>query len=362
MINSTTHQIIYSSATNLKNTNDNSVQLVITSPPYPMIEMWDRLFCENNSDIEKALTDGDGPTAFEMMHLELDKVWNEVARVTSDGGIVCINIGDATRTLTKNFALYSSHARIISKFVALGLQNLPNIIWRKTTNAPNKFMGSGMLPPGAYVTLEHEYILIFRKGAKREFGSADLKSIRRQCALFWEERNQWFSDVWLDLKGTGQRLERDNLRKRSAAFPFELAFRLINMFSIYGDIVLDPFLGTGTTTMAAMTTARNSIGYEIDESFRDLIDSQLLGLVPFANANLRERIVRHREFMKDRESSGKLSKFKIKNLGLPCVSGQERDIVFSKLDEVRKAGDDEYEVGYSGGELSISYLSGALTS
>ena len=96
-------------------------------------------------------------------------------------------IGDATRSLDKNFALFSNHARIISGCLNIGLQNLPNIIWRKQTNAPNKFMGSGMLPPGAYVTLEHEFILIFRKGRKREF-KTDEEKLNRQESSFFERK------------------------------------------------------------------------------------------------------------------------------------------------------------------------------
>ena len=69
---------------------------------------------------------------------------------------------------------------------------MPAILWRKPTNAPNKFMGSGMLPPNAYVTLEHEYILMFRWGAKREFSQEEQKRSRRESAYFWEERNGWF--------------------------------------------------------------------------------------------------------------------------------------------------------------------------
>lgn len=71
-------------------------------------------------------------------------------------------IGDATRTINGEFKLYNNHSRIVKSCSELGLTTLPDIIWHKTTNAPNKFMGSGMLPCGAYVTLEHEYILIFR--------------------------------------------------------------------------------------------------------------------------------------------------------------------------------------------------------
>ena len=134
---------------------------------------------------------------------------------------------------------------------------------------PNKFMGSGMLPAGAYATLEHEYILILRKGNKREFKSKEDKLRRQQSAFFWEERNVWFSDIWEDLKGTKQNNIDKHIRERSGAYPFELPYRIINMFSLRGDTVLDPFLGTGTTTLACMATARNSIGYEVNPNFKE---------------------------------------------------------------------------------------------
>src|SRR5690606_1592163 len=142
-----------------------------------------------------------------------------------------------------------------SAFIRLGFANMPNILWRKQTNAPNKFMGSGMLPAGAYVTLEHEWILVFRKAGKRTFRSEAEKKLRRESAFFWEERNTWFSDLW-DLKGVKQKITNSGSRDRSAAYPFELPYRLINMYSVKGDIVLDPFLGTGTTALAAMATER----------------------------------------------------------------------------------------------------------
>ena len=104
-------------------------------------------------------------------------------------------------------------------------------------------MGSGMLPAGAYVTLEHEYILIVRKGSKREFKTEVEKENRRESALFWEERNVWYSDVWTDIKGTEQKLPKAMSRLRSAAFPFELAYRLINMYSVKGDVILDSISG-----------------------------------------------------------------------------------------------------------------------
>ena len=94
-----------------------------------------------------------------------------------------------------------------------------------------------------------------------------------RSAFFWEERNRWFSDVW-DFKGTVQGLDHGDLRSRSGAYPLELAFRLINMYSLYEDTVLDPFLGTGTTTLASIACGRNSIGIEIDRAFSSFIFEQ----------------------------------------------------------------------------------------
>jgi len=141
----------------------------VTSPPYPMIEMWDDMFSQQSSTVKKKLEQSDGIGAYELMHQILDATWQEAYRVLKSGGFACINIGDATRTINGNFILYTNHARILKYTQELGFSSLPCILWRKQTNAPNKFMGSGMLPAGAYVTLEHEYILILRKGPKREF-------------------------------------------------------------------------------------------------------------------------------------------------------------------------------------------------
>ena len=123
-------------------------------------------------------------------------------------------------------------------------------------------MGSGMLPAGAYVTLEHEWILILRKGGKRVFTKAET-DLRRQSAIFWEERNHWYSDQWSDILGTSQQLIGKAERQRSAAYPFEIPRRLIAMYSIYGDTVLDPFSGTGTTALAGIQLGRNTIGLSL---------------------------------------------------------------------------------------------------
>ena len=260
----TRHEVIFSDSNSMKSLPDESVDLVVTSPPYPMIGMWDDMFSQQSSTVKKKLEQSDGIGAYELMHQILDATWQEAYRVLKSGGFACINIGDATRTINGNFILYTNHARILKYTQELGFSSLPCILWRKQTNAPNKFMGSGMLPAGAYVTLEHEYILILRKGPKREFRKEKNKKRRRESAIFWEERNIWFSDVWFDVKGTPQALNDKDARKRSAAYPFELAYRLINMYSVKGDLILDPFLGIGTTVAAAMASGRNSIGYEIE--------------------------------------------------------------------------------------------------
>ena len=332
----------------MKEVKTETVDLIVTSPPYPMIEMWDDMFSQQNTEIGNALSNLDGNTAFHLMHHELNKVWQESYRVLKQGGFLCINIGDATRTINKNFQLYSNHSRIIHHCLELGFQNLPNIIWRKQTNAPNKFMGSGMYPPGAYVTLEHEYILIFRKGSKREFKTEIEKENRKSSGFFWEERNVWFSDIWYDLKGIGQNLHNDKLRKRSAAFPLELAYRLVNMFSIKNDIVLDPFLGTGTTTMAAITAERNSIGYEIEGCFSDLIESTLENSLAFSNRIIEDRLRRHVLFVYNKIHENNYN-FKNENLvyNFPCISNQEKWILIKSLKEIKQVRNNCFKATYS---------------
>ncbi len=349
----TTHQIFYRDARDLKEIPSESVDLVVTSPPYPMIGMWDDIFGSQNVEIEKALKAGDGKLAHELMHEILDSVWDEVFRVLKDGRFACINIGDATRKVNGDFCLYPNHARILNYLLDIGFSALPDILWRKQTNAPNKFMGSGMLPAGAYVTLEHEYILILRKGSKREFKTECEKQNRRESALFWEERNIWYSDVWMDIKGTGQRLSDELSRLRSAAFPYDLAYRLINMYSVKGDVILDPFLGMGTTIAAAMTSGRNSIGVEIDKNFHSAICPMARQIVNFSNDYLRDRLMRHFAFVEDRiQKSGPL-KYTNRYYECPVVTSQEQSILLNGLNEVREPDDNIFEIAYSERPQSI---------
>ncbi len=324
-----------------------SVDLIVTSPPYPMIQMWDEMFCEQNPSIEAALKKAEGSAAFELMHQVLDPVWNEVFRVLKYGGFACINIGDATRTINGNFALYPNHMRILKCALELGFSALPCILWRKQTNAPNKFMGSGMLPAGAYVTLEHEYILIVRKGPKREFKKEVDKKNRRESAIFWEERNSWFSDVWFDVKGTPQALNDKDSRLRSAAYPFEVVYRLINMYSAKGDTVLDPFLGTGTTTAAAMASGRNSIGYEIDPSLENIIGRIKDVIVDSSKQLIRKRLAKHMEFVVGRLKTKGGFKYENAYYGFPVMTAQEKELIFNDPVNITQPDAGMFEVDYS---------------
>lgn len=324
-IMSTEHRLAIGDARIPSGYPERGVDLVVTSPPYPMIEMWDESFQSMNPEIHAALKE-DPNTAFEYMHLELDRVWANCARLLKPGGIMLINVGDATRTINGDFRLYSNHARIIQSVTSLGLSNLPNILWRKSTNAPNKFMGSGMLPAGAYVTLEHEYFLVFRKEGKRKFATDEEKQLRRESAFFWEERNVWFSDLW-EFTGIRQALNGAS-RERSGAFPPELPLRAILMYSCYGDLVLDPFAGTGTTALVAGALGRNSHSIEVDPSLAPAYRQTMEGMVDLSADIAQRRLEAHVAFVAGREMEEKPIKHYNEQLRMPVMTAQETSIRF----------------------------------
>ncbi|MFC7068182.1 DNA-methyltransferase [Halobaculum lipolyticum] len=284
---------------------DDSVDLVVTSPPYPMVEQWDELFATLDPAVADALasaeTDDDpaaAERAFDAMHAALAPAWAEVARVLAPGGVACVNVGDATRSAGGRFRLWDNATRVADALGDRGLDRLPGVLWRKPTNSPTKFMGSGTIPPNAYVTLEHEHVLVFRNGDGRSFAPGD--DTRYASAYFWEERNRWFSDTWDDLRGADQSLGAAAPRERSAAFPFELPYRLIQMFTTYGDRVLDPFWGTGTTTLAAIAAGRDSVGVERDPGFAASFADRVADAPALSAERGRRRLRDHRAFLAER--------------------------------------------------------------
>ena len=332
----TRHRIIVGNSKDMSAIPDGSVHLIVTSPPYPMIEMWDSLFGAQNPAISNDLEAGDGLSAFLKMHEILNATWKECDRVLTNNGFVCINIGDATRTIGGDFQLFSNHSQIIRQFQKMGYSVLPDILWRKQSNAPNKFMGSGMYPAGAYVTYEHEYILVFRKGGKRVFKGRE-KMLRQKSAFFWEERNVWFSDLW-EIKGTSQAiLASTKSRERNASFPMEIPFRLINMYSAEGDTVLDPFAGLGTTNIACMIANRNSIGFEIDEAIASLALKNMDQSVYSLNHVISERIRNHLSFIDSLPAAAKERCYQNLPHGFLVKTRQETAIEIEQLAGIETA-------------------------
>ncbi|MFB6079408.1 MAG: site-specific DNA-methyltransferase [Haloferacaceae archaeon] len=332
----TRHRVVVDDARRLDGISDDAVELVVTSPPYPMIEMWDDLFADLDPEVGERLASGDGRAAFDLMHRQLDEVWTAVERVLVDGGIACVVVGDATRTVDGSFRVYGNHARIADAFEDLGFDPLPDLLWRKPVNSAAKFMGSGMLPPNAYVTLEHEHVLVFRNGSEgREF--APHADRRYRSAYFWEERNRWFSDLWEDVGVELQALDGDDgegdLRRRSAAYPFEIPYRLINMYSLQGDAVLDPFWGTGTTSVAAMAAARDSIGYEIEPAFTRVFEDRVADVPDRSRAVARRRLADHRAFV--RADDGTFD-YRAEHYDFPVRTRQERAIRLYAVDRVER--------------------------
>ena len=152
-----------------------------------------------------------------------------------------------------------------------------------------------------------------------------------KSSFFWEERNVWFSDIW-DFKGVKQKIENPESRDRSAAFPLEVPYRLINMYSQKGDIVLDPFMGLGTTAQAAILLGRNSVGYDIDKTLQPLIKDTIMSFsVGDMNKVLRSRYDKHLDFVGERVSAKGALKHTNSKIKCPVMTGQETGIEFNYL-------------------------------
>ncbi len=211
-----------------------------------MIPQWDEVFRLQ------------GAVDYPGMLALLEGAWREAHRVLVPGGILAVVIGDALRRTDGEFRLWPNHADTLVAAARLGFRPLPYVLWKKPTNKPNAFLGSGFVPPNAYVTLDCEFVLLFRKGLLRRFPPHDPGRLASRFTR--AERDLWFSQVWEDLRGARQA----GRRGRTGAFPTALAERVVRMFSVVGDTVLDPFAGTGTTLWAAAALGRNAIGVEWD--------------------------------------------------------------------------------------------------
>lgn len=278
--NSTEHRVNKGDARKLSWLPDNSVHLVVTSPPYWTLKQYEKRGGQLGEVAD-----------YEAFLDELDKVWSECARVLIPGGRICCVVGDVCipRKLDGRHRVMPLHADIQVRARTFGLDCLTPILWHKISNGANEAQGNGAgfygkpYQPGAVVKNDVEYIVFMRKGGEYRKTTMLQKAL---SMLTKAEMQAWFNSFWTDIKGASTR------NGHPAPYPTELAERLIRMFSFAGDTVLDPFLGTGSTTIAAIRTGRNSIGNEIEPKYlkiaRDRIRLEIQQPRSFgaSNANL----------------------------------------------------------------------------
>jgi site-specific DNA-methyltransferase (adenine-specific) len=251
-MNESTHQLRIGDATELlEEIAPNAVQLVVTSPPYWSIKDYG---CPGQIGVEDS---------YEEYLDRLAKVWEKCKKALSPGCRLAINIGEQYLR-AKDFGEYSIKpipADLIERCIDVGFKYLGGIIWRKISTTKTtggcSWMGSIYYPRDGYVTYEHEFVVLFKKCGKTKPSS---KQLKEESRLTKEQRSRWFRGIWDDI-----RPERQN--GHMAMFPVEIPERLIRMFTFRGETVLDPFMGSGTTGVAAHRSGRNSIGMEINPSF-----------------------------------------------------------------------------------------------
>ena len=246
------HAMLHGDARDLSVLPDGSVHLVVTSPPYWTLKEY------NEGDRQLGeIRDYDCFVA------ELERVWAECSRVLEPGGRLVIVVGDVclSRRRHGRHAVVPLHASIQESCRRLGFDNLAPILWHKIANAAFEMPGSGGFlgkpyEPNAVIKNDIEYILMQRKpGGYR----SPTPAARALSVIPAEDHRAWFRQIWT--------IPGASTRDHPAPFPLELATRLVRMFSFVGDTVLDPFLGTGTTSVAAARTGRNSVGVEVDEDY-----------------------------------------------------------------------------------------------
>lgn len=239
---------------------DESVHLVITSPPY-----WQLKDYGNGSQI--GFND-----SYEDYINNLNLVWKECYRVLHKGCRLCINIGDqfARSVYYGRYKIIPIREEIIKFCETIGFDYMGAIIWQKVTTCNTTggatIMGSFPYPRNGIIKLDYEFILIFKKLGDPPKVSREIKE---KSKLTLEEWNEYFYGHW---NFAGEKQD-----KHLAMFPEELPKRLIKMFSFVGDTVLDPFLGSGTTCLAAKNLGRSSIGYEINQDFLPIIKEKVKG-------------------------------------------------------------------------------------
>jgi DNA modification methylase len=259
----TTHSLYNTTARNLAFVDTKSLHLVVTSPPYWTLKQY--------RDVDDQLGHvGD----YDKFLDQLDEVWSECFRALVPGGrLVCV-VGDVCLSRRKNkgeHTVIPLHASIQERCRKIGFSNLAPIIWHKISNAAYEASGNGggflgkPYEPNSVIKNDIEFILMLRKPGG--YRSPSLET--RILSVIPEEKHKvWFQQIWSGITGA-------STKSHPAPYPIELAERLVRMFSFVGDTVLDPFLGTGTTCVAAAKWGRNSIGVELDPEYFKLAQTRM---------------------------------------------------------------------------------------
>lgn len=256
----TSHTVVYGDSRKMALLKDSSIELIVTSPPYWQLKDYGT---ENQIGFNNS---------YEEYINNLNIVWKECERVLSPGCRLCVNIGDqfARAAYYGRYKIIPIHTEIIRFCETIGFDYMGSIIWQKKTSmhtsGGEKVMGSYPYPRGGIVKMDYEYILLFKKLGKAPYVSEE---IRQASALTYDEWQTLFNSHW-NIPGAKQ-------DEHIAVFPEEIPKRLIKMFSFVGDTVLDPFMGSGTTALAAYNLERNSIGYEINPNFRRYYEQKVMG-------------------------------------------------------------------------------------
>ena len=259
----TNHKIVFGDSRKMSQIPDKSVQLIITSPPYWQLK-------DYGAEDQIGFND-----SYEEYINNLNLVWKECNRVLSDGCRLCINIGDqfARSVYYGRYKVIPIRTEIIRFCESLGMDYMGAIIWQKATtmntSGGGAIMGSFPYPRNGILKMDYEFILLFKKLGNAPKPTAEQK---KASEISKEEWNQYFSSHW-NFNGVRQ-------YGHIAMFPEELPKRLIKMFSFVGETILDPFVGSGTTSLAAKHLNRNSVGYEINKEFEPFIREKLMNLQP----------------------------------------------------------------------------------
>jgi site-specific DNA-methyltransferase (adenine-specific) len=276
MTTKTTHTIVNGDSRQMNELKDKSVHLIVTSPPYWQLK-------DYGTDNQIGFHDD-----YETYINHLNLTWKECFRVLHDGCRLCINIGDqfARSIYYGRYKIIPIHTEIIKFCEIIGFDFMGSIIWQKATTMNTSggasIMGSFPHPRNGIVKLDFEYILLFKKP-----GNAPKPTLaqKENSAMTNEEWNTYFNGHWY-FSGAKQ-------DKHLAMFPEELPNRLIKMFSFPNETVLDPFLGSGTTSLVAKKLNRNSVGYEINPEFIPIIKERIGGNDAFSEVEV--KVIKQKE-------------------------------------------------------------------